>query len=139
MLDTSLGSIMIASPDHAPAGRYARQALSWLGIWESLEPRILLADNVRLAARYVAFGSVEIGIVYATDADAFGDRLSIVHRFSNRESGDIVYRGAVCAGSADPIAAAAFLAFLASPTAEPIWRRRGFLATEGRNESEAMH
>jgi len=126
LLDAALGPIAIASPEHAPAGRYATEALRRAGLWDRLEGRVLFADNVRMAARYVAEGGVQVGIVYATDAMAFSDKLTVVYRFAAGEHRRIVYDAAVCRRSTNQAAALAFLKFAASGSAEDIWRRHGF-------------
>ena len=55
-------------PDSVPAGRYARSALTKLGVWEEVAPRLARAENVRVALLYVARGETPLGIVYASDA-----------------------------------------------------------------------
>ena len=84
------------------------------------------ADNVRLAARYVAYRGVQVGIVYATDAPAFADKLSVVYRFPPGAHTEIIYEAAVCARSTCRLDASAFLEFAASESAGKIWRRHGF-------------
>ncbi|MCG8404965.1 MAG: molybdate ABC transporter substrate-binding protein [Phycisphaerales bacterium] len=122
-----LESLVIANPDHAPAGQYAVQALERAGLWQTLQPRTLYADNVRLAARYVADGGIQAGILYATDALAFQDRVSVVYRFSPSDHREILYEGAVCAGAANRERAQAFLRFASSTEVDEIWRNHGFV------------
>ncbi len=55
--------IAIANPDHAPYGRAAREALESAGLWESLSPRLVVAENVRQAAEYVRSGDADAGLV----------------------------------------------------------------------------
>lgn len=66
----AIGKSRIATgdPDSVPAGRYARAALTKLGVWDPLKPQIIRAENVRVALAYVARGEVPFGIVYLTDA-----------------------------------------------------------------------
>jgi molybdate transport system substrate-binding protein len=52
----------IANPEHAPYGRAARQALVALGVWEQLEPRLILGENVSQAAQFAALKDVTGGI-----------------------------------------------------------------------------
>ena len=60
----------VADPESVPAGIYTRQALEALGLWESLEPRLVPTVDVRAALALVARDEVDGGIVYATDARA---------------------------------------------------------------------
>jgi molybdate transport system substrate-binding protein len=52
----------IANPEHAPYGRAAEQALSKLGLWESLKGRLVLGENVSQAAQFASSASAEGGI-----------------------------------------------------------------------------
>ncbi|MGC3874556.1 molybdate ABC transporter substrate-binding protein [Halomonas sp. GXIMD04776] len=62
--------LSVGDPDHVPAGIYAKQALQFLGEWETLQPRLARADNVRAALALVERGETPLGIVYQTDAKA---------------------------------------------------------------------
>lgn len=59
--------IAMGNPDSVPAGRYTRLALEAAGVWETLQPRIILTQNVRQALDYVARGEVDAGFVYGSD------------------------------------------------------------------------
>lgn len=52
----------IASPEHAPYGRAAEQALRKLGLWEGLQARLVLGENVSQAAQFASSGSAQGGI-----------------------------------------------------------------------------
>ncbi len=60
--------IAIGEPQTVPAGKYAQQVLTHLGLYERLKPRFVLAKDVRQVLTYVATGNADAGIVYATDA-----------------------------------------------------------------------
>ena len=60
--------IAIGDPNHVPAGRYAKQALQSVGLWNGLQGRLLHAANVRAALAYVESAAVPAGLVYASDA-----------------------------------------------------------------------
>src|SRR5574337_1774230 len=68
--------IAIGNPRSVPAGEYARAILTSLGVWDVLQPKLILTENVRQALAYVARGEVDAGLVYATDAQSAGDRKS---------------------------------------------------------------
>lgn len=67
----------IANPEHAPYGRAARQALLHAGLWEKLQPRLVLGENVAQTAQYTVTSGVQGGIVsYAqTRSATLGPRL----------------------------------------------------------------
>ena len=64
------GRLALADPDAVPAGRYAREALTALKVWPSVQGSLARAENVRAALALVARGAAPLGIVYATDARA---------------------------------------------------------------------
>lgn len=57
------GRFAIANPEHAPYGRAAEQALRKLGLWQAVQPRLVLGENVAQAAQFASGGSTEGGII----------------------------------------------------------------------------
>jgi molybdate transport system substrate-binding protein len=53
----------IANPQHAPYGRAAEQALRSRGIWEAIQPSLVLGENVSQAAQFAAGGDTVGGII----------------------------------------------------------------------------
>ncbi len=80
-LASALGASKLAAGEvkTVPAGRYARESLTKLGLWATVEPKLAMTDNVRAALEFVARGEAALGIVYATDA-ASEPRVKIVAR-----------------------------------------------------------
>ena len=60
--------IAIGDPEVVPAGSYAKEALTNLGVWDSIQDRLSLAGNVTEVLSQVETQNAEIGLVYATDA-----------------------------------------------------------------------
>lgn len=118
------GRLAVADTTAVPAGRYARTALTGLGVWASVEGRLLPAENVRAALAYVARSEAPLGIVYATDARA-EPKVRVVGVFPASSHPPIIYPGAVTARVRNS-GASAFLAFLGGPGASAIFRRHGF-------------
>jgi molybdate transport system substrate-binding protein len=58
-----VGRFAIANPAHAPYGRAAEMALRKRGIWNDLQPRLVLGDNVAQAAQFAASGSAAGGLI----------------------------------------------------------------------------
>jgi molybdate transport system substrate-binding protein len=118
------GRLAIADPDSVPAGRYAKTALTTLGVWNSVVDRTANAENVRVALAYVARGETPLGIVYATDA--IGEkRVRIVGTFPENSHAPIVYPAALTR-DAKP-AARSFLDFLSGPEARAVFEKDGFI------------
>lgn len=74
------GRLALAEPDHVPVGMHARAALEWLRWWSLLDDRLLPAADARATLTLVSTGSVDLGIVYATDAAA-SDDVTVVGTF----------------------------------------------------------
>lgn len=55
--------IAIANPDRAPYGMAAKQALEKLGIWQEIEPKLVLAENIRQAQQYAETGNVDVALI----------------------------------------------------------------------------
>jgi molybdate transport system substrate-binding protein len=91
-LAATLGKERLASgdPDAVPAGRYAREALTALGVWNDVSARIVRADSVRSALAFVDRGETPLGIVYETDALA-DKHVRVVDAFPANSHLPIVY------------------------------------------------
>jgi molybdate transport system substrate-binding protein len=117
------GRLATGDPDSVPAGDYARTALTRLGVWQSVAPRLARAENVRAALAYVARGEAPLGIVYRTDALA-EKRVRIVDTFPADTHPPITYPAAATAGARPQTGQ--YLEFLASAEAREIFTRYGF-------------
>ena len=119
------GRLATADPDSVPAGKYARAALTTLGVWQSVSDRLVRGENVRAALAYVARGEAPLGIVYQTDAQA-EKRVRVVGVFPEDSHPPITYALALTVRARPE--AARFADFLASETARQIFTRYGFTA-----------
>lgn len=117
------GRLAVADPDTVPAGRYARDALTSLGIWSSVSDRLARAENVRAALTYVARGESPLGIVYSTDAQ-IDPKVRVVATFPDNSHAPITYPAAATAQAGPQ--AAAFLEYLSSAPAALVWKKHGF-------------
>ncbi len=118
------GKIAVCAIDSCPGGIYAKEALKNLGVFESVEPKLAQADNIRSALNFVARGEARFGIVYKTDANA-EPKVKLIGTFPASSHSAIVYPAALVATSKNPDAAA-FLAYLTSPAATRIFTGQGF-------------
>ncbi|MBS2969176.1 molybdate ABC transporter substrate-binding protein [Metabacillus sp. KIGAM252] len=64
------GTFSIGTPESVPAGHYAKETLTTLGLWDKLTKQIVYGRDVRQVLNYVETGNAEAGIVYQTDASA---------------------------------------------------------------------
>lgn len=110
-----------------PAGQYAVETLSSLGILAAVKAKAAYAKDVREALAYVASGDADAGIVYASDAKGSA-RVRWVATAPAGSHSPIVYPGCVIAASESRDAAKDFLDWLSSSEATRIFAKRGFTA-----------
>jgi molybdate transport system substrate-binding protein len=55
--------IALANPDHAPYGAAGREALRAAGVWDDVEPKLVLGENASAATAFVRGGDADAGII----------------------------------------------------------------------------
>ena len=118
------GRLAMANIDAVPAGKYGKAALEKLGVWASVSGKIAQAENVRAALLLVSRGEAPAGIVYQTDAAADAN-VTIIGTFPEDAHPPIIYPIALTADASHPDAAA-FLAYIRSAKARPLFEAQGF-------------
>ena len=63
LLDPAVRRIAIANPRHAPYGRAAESALKSLGVYDQVQDRLVLAENIAQTAQFVETGAADIGLI----------------------------------------------------------------------------
>jgi molybdate transport system substrate-binding protein len=124
-LAAALGAdrLAVADPAAVPAGKYAKDALTRLGVWDSVSGKLAPAENVRAALLLVSRGETPLGIVYRTDALA-DTGVAIVGQFPNSSHAPIIYPAALTSTSG--AGADKALAFLSGTAARQVFERLGF-------------
>ena len=118
------GRLATGDPAHVPVGRYAQQALTMLGVWDAVAPRIARTDNVRAALLLVERGEAPFGIVYGTDAAASG-KVNVAGIFPADSHPPVSYPFAILAQRDRP-EVKSFFDFLYGPEAQAVYRKAGF-------------
>jgi molybdate transport system substrate-binding protein len=118
------GRLAIALPDSVPAGIYARQALTNLGMWSALEPRLAMSRDVRAALNLVVLGQCPLGVVYRSDAVS-EPRVRALAAFPPGSHRPIVYPVAIVKGHDDSTTRTLLVA-LESERARNVFRHGGF-------------
>jgi molybdate transport system substrate-binding protein len=118
------GRIAVGDPEHVPAGQYAKQALTKLGLWEKAEPKLAPAADVRAALALVERGETPIGIVYGTDA-AISQGVKVVGRFAEETHDPVSYPFAVLVNAPSPDAQS-FLTYATGEKGLAVFDRFGF-------------
>jgi len=127
LTDPSVRKIAIANPRHAPYGRAAEAALRAAGLYEKVQDRLVLGENIAQAAQFVESGAADAGLIARSLATA--PALLDKGRFWTVPASlhpTIEQGGAILAWAADPPAARDFVAFLTSETGQEILARYGF-------------
>lgn len=117
------GRLAMGEPETVPAGRYGKEALSNLSLWESVAHQVAPMENVRIALAAAARGEVPLALVYSSDAKVeHGVRvLAEIPQDSHRA---IVIPGALTAGHSK--ASEGFMEFLQSAEGRKIFQAHGF-------------
>ena len=86
--------LAVADPDHVPAGIYAKEALTSIGLWDGVKNKLARTMDVTAALALVSSGEAPLGIVYASDVVAnktLGGAVSVVSVFNSDSHAPIIY------------------------------------------------
>ncbi|MBB5022272.1 molybdate ABC transporter substrate-binding protein [Desulfurispira natronophila] len=61
--DPSIRRLAIANPEHAPYGVAGMEALKTHGMWEDLQSKLVMGENISQAAHFAASGAADVGII----------------------------------------------------------------------------
>ena len=124
-------SIALGDPESVPAGQYAKEALTNLNVWDSIQDKVSFGTNVTEVLNQVAAASADAGIVYATDAASMADQVTVVAEAPEGSlEKKVIYSVAVVQATAHEDAAKAFVDFLQTPEAIKVFEAYGFTAAE---------
>lgn len=121
--------IAVGNPKTVPAGRYAEEVFTSVGIAEAVHPKLVLAENVRQVLDYVARAEVDAGVVYASDAAMRQKEVTTAAVAPAGSHKPVVYPIAVLKDAPHRAAAKAFVAAVRSDAGQAILARHGFKAT----------
>lgn len=118
--------IAIGEPNTVPAGQYAIETLTSLGILQQVKPKFVLGNNVRSVLASVATGDADAGFVYRSDVSSSGGKVAVAALANNRLHSPIVYPIAIIKSSKSVEAARNYLSFLQTKPALAIFKKYGF-------------
>lgn len=125
-------TIAIGEPTSVPAGQYAVESLTSLGVYDQMraEKNVSEGTNVTEVLNWVAEGSADVGFVYASDAASLPDKVKIVAVApADSLAAPVLYPVAMLSNSANAEAAQLFLDFLSSDAAIAVFESYGFKST----------
>ena len=116
--------IAYGNPASVPVGRYTQAALQAAGLWDAVQAKSVLAQNVRQSLDYVSRGEVDAGFVFATDAAIMPGKVKVAVRVPSQTP--VTYPIALTTREAAAKEAEQFVAYVMSPAGQAILSRYGF-------------
>lgn len=127
---TNADMVAIGDPESVPAGQYAKEALTSLGLWDAVDAKSTKGTNVTEVLNWVAEGSADAGIVYATDA-ATTDKVEVIAEAPEGSlAAKVIYPVGIVSASENKDAAQKFVEFLQSDEAIAVFEKYGFSANK---------
>ena len=119
----------IANPEHAPYGERAEEALRHAGLWDALQGKLVLGENVSQAAQFATSGNAQGGIIayslaLSPNVSALGEFALIPEQWHQPLRQRMVLIKTANADVRD------FYAYLQSAPAREILQRYGFALPE---------
>ncbi len=121
-----------------PVGQYTQKILAYYELSEeelAAAGCLTYGSNVKEVTTQVKEGSVDCGIIYATDA--FSAELEIVDTAKAEMCGQVIYPAAVLNISKNPEAAQAFLDYLSTEEASEVFEAVGFSPIPSAEKADA--
>ena len=125
MKDGRLQKFAIANPEHAPYGARAKEALQHAGLWDAIQPMLVLGENISQTAQFATSGSTQGGIIALSLAKAPSvAKLGSFALIPEDWHRPLKQRMVLLKGAPAPLRA--FYDYVATPTAQEIMVRYGF-------------
>lgn len=119
-------TIALGDPKSVPAGQYAEEALKSLGLWEKAAAKASFGTNVTEVLNWVAEGSADVGIVYATDAATTNKVVVVDKAPAGSLKNKVIYPVGLLKNSRHQEEARLFIQYLQSEEALAVFAKYGF-------------
>jgi molybdate transport system substrate-binding protein len=127
LADPKVQKIALGQTQSVPAGIYAKEYLTKIGIWDKVEARVIPMESVRAALAAVETGNADAGIVYKTDA-LHSKKVKIAYEVPIADGPVIEYPAALVQDSKHAVAAKKFLDYLGNASSLKTFEKYGFIA-----------
>ncbi len=128
LLDPSIKKIAIANPKHAPYGRAAVAAMEHFKVYDRVQEKLVLGENVSQAAQFAQSGAADIGIIALSLALAPPVQAIGTYWLIPQEAHPRIDQGAAIVKSSKHLdSGKKFLEFLQTPAARAVMKQYGFL------------
>lgn len=126
--DSSVKMIALGDVASVPAGQYAQEVFTALGIWDAVNAKANFGADVRQVLTWVESGNVDCGVVYSTDAAVAN--VKIIATAAENTHTPVVYPVAVLKDSKAQDLAKQFVNFLSAPEAAAVFESYGFITVK---------
>ena len=117
--------LAVGEPESVPAGRYAKETLQHLNLWDSLQNKFVFTNDVRQVLTYVESGNADLGVVYSSDV-VVAKNVRVIDTAKAGWHNPIIYPGAIVSASRHSAEARAFLDFLTGSAGREVLKKYGF-------------
>ncbi len=124
LLSPEIQHIAIANPEHAPYGLAAQQALESAGVWQQIQPKLILGENIRQTLQYLQSGDAQVAIVALSIADVPEITWTLIEQNLHRPLDQGL---AVVSSSQHQDVARSFAAFINGPRGRLVMQHYGFI------------
>lgn len=121
--------IGLGEPKSVPVGQYAQEVLENINIINSIKSKVVYGKDVREVLTWVETGNADAGIVYETDARVSG-KVKVVAKAPEGSHKPVYYPAAVIKSTKNAADAKAFVEYLYSSKAKPVFEKYGFVFME---------
>lgn len=128
LAQAAIGKVAIANPDRAPYGLAAREALKAAGVWEAVQPKIVIAETIQQTHQYAETGNVDaaIGALSLSVPAAAGGKPGRYAVIPQELYTPLDQALAVIKATKNEAAARAFAAFIIGPQGREVLQKYGF-------------
>jgi molybdate transport system substrate-binding protein len=129
----AIGKVAVANPDRAPYGLAAREALKAAGVWEALQPKLVMAETIQQTHQYAETGNVDaaIGALSLSVPAAAGGKPGRYVVVPQELYAPLDQALAVIKGTKNEAAARAFASFITGPQGREVLQKYGFTVPGG--------
>lgn len=126
VVDGRIKRFAIANPDHAPYGRAAREALVAKGLWEKVQDKLVLGENVSQATQFATSGNAQAALIpYSLSLSEAVSKAGTYALLPETWHTSLRQRMVLLKGAGDT--AKAFYTFVQGPKARAILEKYGFV------------
>ncbi|MGN6180261.1 MAG: molybdate ABC transporter substrate-binding protein [Mucilaginibacter sp.] len=129
LLTPSVKKIAIATPNIAPYGRAAEEALGKKGILSEIQSKIVFGESISQVNTYITTGTVDAGFTTQSLIKDLAGKTTLYYKVIDPKTYSPIQQGMVilkhAAGNAN---AEKFYQYILSPEAQKVFREYGYLA-----------